>query len=543
MYETICVPVDGSEHSNRAVDLAIALAQRFGARLVGTHVYAAGLHGSRFKQMEFTLPDKYRGEKELRRQRALHGSLVSMGLRLIADCYLDEIQAKCQTAGVPFEGRNLEGRHYRVLVDDIRGNRYDLVVMGALGMGAVEDSQLGSVCARVVRSTSADVLVVRDTACGEADGGRPILVGIDGSPQSFAGLKIALALARAFGRPLEAVGVYDPHLHHAMFRRIAGSLSGKASKIFRFEEQERLHGEITDSGLAKIYQSHLQVARRLARQEGISLIATLLDGKAFEGILRHARRCRPWLIILGRVGIHADDQADDLGSHAENLLRLAPGNVLLTGQRVHPPLDVKAEEGIAWSEEALERMSRVPGMVRGIARAAILQHAIERGHTVITSDLIDAALDDLTPAGTSPAARQTSRVHAPEGGARRERTPGRPPPRWSAEAQKALSSVSEAYLERRVRARIEKAARIQRLETITLNFAESILRDTLDGSHPPERASSPAGESPSSFTEAAEESPDASHRGAGPSSRDRERGSTGLARTGGRGGSGQSREP
>ncbi|MGH7313452.1 MAG: universal stress protein, partial [Candidatus Rokuibacteriota bacterium] len=50
MYRHIYVPVDNSEHSNRAIDLAVELGQALGARLTGCHVYAARLHDYRFKQ-------------------------------------------------------------------------------------------------------------------------------------------------------------------------------------------------------------------------------------------------------------------------------------------------------------------------------------------------------------------------------------------------------------------------------------------------------------------------------------------------------------
>ncbi|MFQ5911676.1 MAG: universal stress protein [Nitrospinota bacterium] len=473
MYETIYVPVDNSENSNRAVDLAIALARWFRARLVGSHVYAAKLHAHRFKQMEFTLPGEYRKEKELRRQRTIHDSLISMGLRLISNSYLDAIQDTCQAAGVPFERKILEGRHYRVLLDDIQNSRYDLVVMGALGMGAGKGRQLGSVCERVVRKTTADVLVVKELGSGQTDTRRSILVGIDGSPQSFGALKAALALSRAFGRPVEAVGVYDPYLHSAMFKSIAGVLSEKGSKVFRFEDQERLHEEITDAGIGKIYQSHLQVAKHLAEEEEIPLTTTLLDGKAFEGILKHARQTRPWLLILGRIGIHGDERVDDLGSAAENLLRLTPCNLFLTGQKVHPPMDVKAEETVAWSQEALERMSRVPSMVQGMARTAVLRYAIEQGHSVVTSDLIDAAMGSFMPSGTVASAENETEGEKPSDGVDTE---------WSGEAQKALGDIPDAYLRRRSRARIEKTARMKRLENITLSFVEPIIEDTMNGS-------------------------------------------------------------
>src|SRR5499426_899118 len=162
MYKHIYVPVDNSDYSNRAIDLAVELGRAFGARLTGCHVYAARLHDYRFKQMEYTLPDEYKDEHELERQRKIHDSLIAMGLQLISDSYLDVMAKKAEEAGLPFEKKMIDGKHYKVLVDDARASDYDLVIMGALGMGAVKDSQLGSVAERFVRKVTTDTLVVRN---------------------------------------------------------------------------------------------------------------------------------------------------------------------------------------------------------------------------------------------------------------------------------------------------------------------------------------------------------------------------------------------
>src|SRR5919106_923400 len=370
MYKHIYVPVDNSDHSNRAIDLAV----------------------------------------ELERQRKIHDSLIAMGLQLISESYLDVLKAKAEAAGLAFTPKMMDGKHYKALIDDCATSDYDLVVMGALGMGAVKDSQLGSVTERFVRRVTRDTLIVRNhDALRDAQGA--IVVGLDGSPQSFHGLKLGLALGKALNRQVQAVAVYDPYLHYAMFNGIVGVLNEKASKIFRFKEQEQLHEEIIDTGLAKIYQSHLEIGRKLAADDGIDLSITLLDGKCFEKILTFARKEQPWLLILGRVGVHSDEHEIDLGSNTENLLRLAPCNVLLTSGKFYPPLDVKAEEIIAWTEEA----EAMPG------------------------------------------------VHV----------------KWSADARDALREVTDAYLRRRAKARIEKYARSRRIPVITCQLALPMIEDTV----------------------------------------------------------------
>ncbi|MEK7371920.1 MAG: universal stress protein, partial [candidate division NC10 bacterium] len=396
MYRHICVPVDNSEHANRAIDLAVEIGQAFGAKLTGVHVYAGRLHDSRFKQMEYTLPERYRQETELERQREVHDSLIRMGLRLISDSYLDAMGRRAEAAGLALERKTFDGKHHKVLLEDARRSDYDLVVMGALGMGAVKDSLLGSVAERFVRGTATDTLVVKTLAPAEVGRGA-IVVGLDGSPQSFHALRLGIALGRALHRPVEAVAVYDPYLHYALFKSIVGVLSAEAAQVFRFAEQEQLHEEIIDSGLARIYQSHLDIGRRLAAADGMELTTTLLAGKCFEKVLHHCRASQPWLLILGRAGAHSDEDETELGSSSENLLRLAPCNVLVTGGRFKPPLDLLAEETVAWTTEAEARMERVPPQVKGVARAAVLRYATEQGHTVVTSSVIDEAMALFMP--------------------------------------------------------------------------------------------------------------------------------------------------
>ena len=404
--------------------------------------------------------------------------------------------------------------------------------MGALGMGAVKDSQLGSVTERFVRRVPKDTLVVRNADRLSGSQGA-IVVGLDGSPQSFHGLKLGIFLAKALGRPLRAVAVYDPYLHYAMFNGIVGVLNEKASKIFRFKEQEQLHEEIIDTGLAKIYQSHLEIGRKLAAEDGVDLALTLLDGKCFEQMLTFARKEAPWLLVLGRIGVHSDETEVDLGSNTENLLRLAPCNVLLTGGKFYPPLDVKAEEIIAWTEEAEARMERVPPQVKGVARTALLRYAIEQGHTVITNKVIDEAMaifmptrmaekmqilaEDLAvaklraerqaataicsvcgytvrgphPVVTCPVCRASAdkfqvisrevveAIATQEGGiAEEEPMPG-VRVKWSADARDALREVTDAYLRRRAKARIEKYARSRKIPVITCQWALPMIEETV----------------------------------------------------------------
>ncbi len=400
MYKTIYIPVDNSDHSNVAVDLGVQLAQEFGSKIVSSHVYAAKMHDKRFKQMEAGLPEEYHDEKELDRQRKIHDSLITRGLQIITDSYLDYVDKKCTESNLPLERRSLEGRNWKVLAEDINTNAYDLTIMGSLGVGAVKDSVIGSNTERVLRRVrNSDMFIVKDLK--PMNGGK-IVVAVDGSPYSFGGLKTGLALGKALNKPVEAISAFDPYFHYAAFHSISGVLNEEAGKVFRFKEQEKLHEEVIDSGLAKIYQSHLDISREIAQEEGSDIRTTLLDGKAFEKVLQYVRKEKPWLLIVGRIGVHSDDDMD-IGSNTENLLRAVTCNVLISNKRFVPPIDTQAEYTIAWTEEALLRMEKVPVFARGVAKTAIHRYAIEKGHTIISNSVVDNAIGDILPKGAMDA--------------------------------------------------------------------------------------------------------------------------------------------
>jgi hypothetical protein len=241
--------------------------------------------------------------------------------------------------------------------------------------------------------------------------------------------------------------------------------------VFRFQEQERLHEEIIDSGLAKIYQGHLDVAKRIAADEGVALSIRLLSGKAFEQLLRYARETKPWLMLLGRIGVHSE-AGMDLGSATENLLRLAPCNLLLSARCFEPPIDHIAETTMSWTEEAEARMRRVPEFVRGMARKSIIKQAAERGHTVVTSDVIDAVLGRM-PGGAAMGGGKCPFAH--NGPPKKKDTDEEPALSWEPAALARLDPMPPSVRDH-ARLRIEKMARRTGESVITEAMVDAATR-------------------------------------------------------------------
>lgn len=538
--------MDNSPSSDACCAAAVSLASAFGAQIVGSHVYAARMHERRFRQMEATLPEEYLVDEELERQRTIHDSLIALGLQLISDCYLDTLERGCQEAEVPFARKTFDGKNWERLVEDINDSDYDLVVLGARGHGVNRTDTIGSVAMRVLRRTRTDTLVIKDPAAFQDGAGKSILVALDGSQEAFGALQAAVALGKAYNRPVEAVAAYDPYFHYAVFHTMVEVLSAEAARVFRFKEQERLHEEIIDTGLARLYRTHLDVAERIAAAEGVSLRTTLLAGRAADEVLAYAEKVNPWLLLLGRIGVHSREEMD-IGSVTEHLLRFAPCNLLIASRRFSPPLDLWSASTLRWTEEAEAALSRAPEEYRGAVRLLVQRLALEQGHTAVTASLVREAMETMRPRpaearrmgeaalsvavealrkepgivylcpGCGHAAREQRPVTCPacgqsgqgflivdpesldavaqsQGGVEEQRAFDGTKVRWSRAALQDIRRIEDTSQRRRSRLRIEKAARLAKMPVITLEFALrhllSVKEERRQSQHPSERKKS-----------------------------------------------------
>jgi len=463
VYREIFVPVDNSPHSDWAVDRAIELCRRSGGCITGNHVYAARLHDVRFRQLETGLPARFQTPDEIKKQRKIHDKLIEKGLQLIADSFLDQVGKRCAAADVPLTRQLLEGINYEEIVNEVNrgagrlpgligfdpnraagydggergrsdvklgengrlvaeeedpaarlvgtsGRRYDLVAIGAHGLGRQPSSQLGGVVARALRGIEKDMLIVRDERT--LAGGR-FLVCVDGSSYAYRAMRMALELAQAFGGSLYLCSAFDVEYHHVVFHNIKDVLSYQASRVFKFEEQEELHNNIIDKGLLKLCQANLKRAAVMAQEfPDVPITTQILVGKPFQVVLQWAEEIQPSLLAIARHGAHRIE-GTQLGSQAENLLRLAPCNVLLVGTVGVRPEDIPwiEEDGVArlpWAPEAEVRILRVPPFAQGIARRAVEEYVLERtlkdslavapgSPPTVTNRWLDEAIQKLLP--------------------------------------------------------------------------------------------------------------------------------------------------
>ncbi len=476
-YDSILLAVDSSDHSNHGIIETMGLVKLYGSRITSAHVYAAKLHDQRFRQMEGGLPDQYREEEELERQRDVHDDLITKGLSIITDSYLDQVDELAKKSNTKVERCSLEGKNYRELVNEANSGKYDLMVMGALGLGAIKSSRIGTVCQRLSRRNKIDTLIIKKP--GEQLRKGPIVVAVDGSNKSYGGLLTGLSLAQNWGCEIKIVSAFDPYYHYVAFNRIASVLSEEAGEVFKFQEQEKLHEEIIDSGLAKIYQGHLSVAQSIARDYGIEPETALLDGKPHDVIARYLRETKPSLLILGTTGIHADADLD-IGGNTEYLLNDAECAVLLSQREHKPQVDRLADVTTSWTKEAEQRMTRVPSFVRPMAKMAILRYAQEKGHTVITESIVEEATAQLMPGHAEEAMGEI--VDAYDAGKLKRKPSAKEimAMRWHEDATALLLTVKELSLRGNLSMRAEKRARTDGNREVRAEHIRPFLDDTVE---------------------------------------------------------------
>ena len=141
MFSKILVPVDGSDNSHRALDAALLLSEKLGAKVTAIHVMEdiPVLHVQSEKLLREVL-DAYKKESQL----------------ILSKC--SEIATK---KGLSINTRLLQGNVGSTILDFCEKEKYDIIVMGSRGMGKFKELILGSVSSKVVHHSRFPVLVIR----------------------------------------------------------------------------------------------------------------------------------------------------------------------------------------------------------------------------------------------------------------------------------------------------------------------------------------------------------------------------------------------
>jgi nucleotide-binding universal stress UspA family protein len=149
MFKTIFVAVDGSEHSNRAVDCAASLASKYDAELIILHVVPT-LGSAR-------VPPELR---ELAHAEHIELTEVDL-LKGAADQILQTAELRTRGHGVEKVRTSMGiGQIAESIVMHAKAEGADLLVMGRRGVGSVRSLILGSTTQMVMNLSACACLMV-----------------------------------------------------------------------------------------------------------------------------------------------------------------------------------------------------------------------------------------------------------------------------------------------------------------------------------------------------------------------------------------------
>ncbi len=197
MFKTILVPIDSSDTSLVAVDYAIDLSRSFNSEIAGISIIdIKKLAGPFMRDLGTSI-----------------GGMVPYGdfqqnvrqfLDDTAHAALDELEGKCNSAGISFTRTMKEGVVSKEIVESAKG--CDMISMGMAGEHAFwREAFLGSNLESVVRQTHKPVLVTPEKYKKITK----ILVAYDASSFSTMALIAGADIARQMKLPLTVVTVSD----------------------------------------------------------------------------------------------------------------------------------------------------------------------------------------------------------------------------------------------------------------------------------------------------------------------------------------------
>ena len=139
------VPVDFSEDANQAVEYAIDLASKLGARVTLLHVIQSPPWGG--VDMEVTVPYAY--------------SRFIQNLEAEVAHSMQACLERVTAGGLEGEVAVVHGIPFQEILDTAKTQQVDLIIMGTQGRTGLQHVLMGSVAEKVVRLAPCPVLVVR----------------------------------------------------------------------------------------------------------------------------------------------------------------------------------------------------------------------------------------------------------------------------------------------------------------------------------------------------------------------------------------------
>jgi nucleotide-binding universal stress UspA family protein len=154
LFENILVPLDNSDHSSRALDVAIQIGKRFGGKITLMHVYSVSV-------VPVSVPEPYAFTSSVPVVPPAYVSKLAEASREAGQKILEEGKKKAEAERVEVGVKLEEGHAVQQIVKASKEASFDLIVMGARGVSHVREMLLGSTTDGVMHHVACPVLIIR----------------------------------------------------------------------------------------------------------------------------------------------------------------------------------------------------------------------------------------------------------------------------------------------------------------------------------------------------------------------------------------------
>lgn len=139
MYKKIALATDGSEHSKRAAENAIHIANCSS--------------GSKIEIIYVVDHDKVKSDVLSNWNSADIGDTRKSRMR--------EVEKMAKESGISYEIKILHGEPGPAIVDYVNKNKFEIVIIGSRGLNTLQEFVLGSVSHKVAKRANCPVLIVK----------------------------------------------------------------------------------------------------------------------------------------------------------------------------------------------------------------------------------------------------------------------------------------------------------------------------------------------------------------------------------------------
>jgi len=155
LFEKILVPLDGSEHSLKALTIAIEIAKKFGGKISLIHIYSVAVSPVMVPEPSTLTPPMVPTMTPEEISKAVEST------RKASMSILSEGEQKVKAERVQVETILREGHVVQEIIKTAKEDKFDLIVIGARGISKIRELLLGSVTDGVIHHASCPVLVIK----------------------------------------------------------------------------------------------------------------------------------------------------------------------------------------------------------------------------------------------------------------------------------------------------------------------------------------------------------------------------------------------